>query len=74
MGECYMGVTNLEGKQASDHVKNVALFSLGVVNAVKNCLVDEDNPKYGHVHIRVGFHSGRFFDAAALYCFGGGSI
>lgn len=54
-----MGVTNLEGKQDATHVKNVALFALGAIEAVEEIYVDDENPKQGHVHLRIGFHSGR---------------
>ncbi|CAB9524509.1 activated protein kinase catalytic subunit alpha-1 [Seminavis robusta] len=58
VGECYMGVTNLGGKQEASHVKHVALFALAALEEVANILIDEDEPKVGHVHIHVGFHSG----------------
>ena len=53
------GVTNLAGKQEAFHVKNVALFALGAIAAVTDIYVDEDDPKHGHAHLRVGFHSGK---------------
>ena len=53
------GVTNLEGNQEAFHVKNVALFALAAVEAVAKIKVDDEDPKHGHAHLRVGFHSGK---------------
>ena len=62
-------MTNLAGKQEAFHVKNVALFALGAIAAVTDIYVDEEDPKHGHAHLRVGFHSGKpKFARLALLC------
>ena len=61
------GVTNLAGRQEAFHVKNVALFALGAIAAVTNIYVDEDDPKQGHAHLRVGFHSGKQISIIGMF-------
>eukprot|EP00980_Cylindrotheca_fusiformis_P005534 scaffold1172_cov115-Cylindrotheca_fusiformis.AAC.9 len=59
IGDAWVGVTNLEGNQNGSHVRRIAEFAVDAVAAASNVLIDEDNPGLGHVHIRVGFHSGQ---------------
>jgi class 3 adenylate cyclase len=58
IGDAYMGVTNLTGAQENDHVKRIAEFAIDVIEAARQIMVDEDDPKRGYIRIRVGFHSG----------------
>ncbi|CAB9496917.1 activated protein kinase catalytic subunit alpha-1 [Seminavis robusta] len=58
IGDAYMGVTNLNGKQPTDHVKRIADFAIEVVQAANQVQIDEEDPDRGCVKIRVGFHSG----------------
>ncbi|CAJ1957993.1 unnamed protein product [Cylindrotheca closterium] len=58
IGDAWMGVTNLEGNQATSHAKRVAEFAIDAVKAAGKVLIDEDDPSAGYIHIRVGFHSG----------------
>lgn len=58
IGDAWMGVTNLGGSQAKDHVKRIAQFAIEATNAASNILIDEDHPSRGYVQIRAGFHSG----------------
>ena len=58
IGDCYIAVTNLVKEQSENHVELMAKFSLGVVKAAKNTLVDAESPELGYVSIRVGFHTG----------------
>ncbi|CAJ1941386.1 unnamed protein product [Cylindrotheca closterium] len=58
IGDAWMGVTNLEGNQANSHAKRVAEFAIDAVKAAGKVLIDEDDASAGHIHIRVGFHSG----------------
>jgi len=48
----------LEGNQNTTHVKRIAEFAVDAVAAAAQVRIDEDDPSAGHVHIRVGFHSG----------------
>ena len=54
IGDAYMGVTNLDGTEDNTHVKQVAEFSLELIEAAGKILVDEDDPKRGFIRIRVG--------------------
>eukprot|EP00980_Cylindrotheca_fusiformis_P023385 scaffold10429_cov126-Cylindrotheca_fusiformis.AAC.16 len=58
IGDAWMGVTNLEGNQNDTHAKRVAEFAIDAVEAAGRVLIDEDDPRAGCLHIRVGFHSG----------------
>ena len=58
IGDAYMGVTNLDGSQFDDHVKQAAEFAMEAVEAASEVLIDDDSPERGCVQIRVGFHSG----------------
>lgn len=58
IGDCYMAVANLVSNQSHDHVVRVANFSLDVIQAARETLVDEDAPSKGHIEMRVGFDSG----------------
>eukprot|EP00980_Cylindrotheca_fusiformis_P023390 scaffold10429_cov126-Cylindrotheca_fusiformis.AAC.21 len=58
IGDAWMGVTNLEGNQNDTHAKRVAEFAIDAVEAASRVLIDEDDPRAGCLHIRVGFHSG----------------
>ncbi|CAJ1941384.1 unnamed protein product [Cylindrotheca closterium] len=58
IGDAWMGVTNLEGNQEGSHAKRVAEFAIDAVEAAGKVLIDADDPSAGHVHIRVGLHSG----------------
>jgi len=58
IGDAWVGVTNLEGNQNDNHVKQIAKFAIDVVAAASKILIDEEDPDKGFVHIRVGFHSG----------------
>ena len=66
VGETYMGVTNLGGKQGDTHVKKVALFAMDAIDATGDILIDEDEPKKGHVRIRVGFNSGKHHSCCSI--------
>ena len=55
---CSRCVSNLHKKQPDDHVKRIAQFSMDAIAAANSVIVDEEDPKLGHVNIRVGFHSG----------------
>ena len=57
IGDAYMAVTNLVKKQ-SDHAGIMARFALDAREAATGTLIDEDDPKAGHVQIRIGMHSG----------------
>ena len=54
-----MGVTNLENDQNDDHTKRIAQFAVEAVEAASKIPIDEEDPRTGNVHIRVGFHSGQ---------------
>lgn len=54
----YMGVTNLEKDQEDTHVKNAAEFAMELIDEAGKILVDEENPHYGYMSVRVGFHVG----------------
>eukprot|EP00980_Cylindrotheca_fusiformis_P023386 scaffold10429_cov126-Cylindrotheca_fusiformis.AAC.17 len=58
IGDSWMGVTNLEGNQNDTHAKRIAEFAIDAVEAASRVLIDEDDPRAGCLHIRVGFHSG----------------
>jgi len=58
VGDAYMGVTNLDGVQEEEHVKNIAEFALDLVEAAGKILVDKENPELGYIRVRCGFHSG----------------
>ena len=53
-----MGVSNLFEACPHDHAKRVALYSMDVIQAASETLVDMDDPSLGFVQIRAGFHSG----------------
>ena len=57
IGDAYMAVTNLHTDQ-SDHAARMARFSVDVMQASNETLIDIDDPSKGYVQIRVGFHSG----------------
>jgi len=57
IGDAYMCVGGLPEMQ-ENHTVRVALFALSAIKAANSTLVDEDEPKLGHINIRVGFHSG----------------
>ncbi|CAJ1961059.1 unnamed protein product [Cylindrotheca closterium] len=59
IGDAWMGVTNLEGDQNDTHVARIARFAVDAVRAASKIVIDEDDPRAGCVHIRVGFHSGQ---------------
>jgi len=48
----------VDENQNSTHVKRIAEFAIDAVAAASNVLIDVDDPSAGHIHIRVGFHSG----------------
>ena len=48
----------MDENQNSTHVKRIAEFAIDAVAAASNVLIDIDDPSAGHIHIRVGFHSG----------------
>jgi hypothetical protein len=48
----------VENNQNETHTKRIAEFAVDAIAAAGNTLIDEDDPGAGHVHIRVGFHSG----------------
>ena len=50
--------STVEGNQEGSHAKRIAEFAMDAVEAAGKVLIDEDDPSAGHVHIRVGFHSG----------------
>ena len=52
-----MAVTNLSKKQP-DHCKRIAEFAIDAIRVANQTPVDEDDPRWGFVNIRVGFHSG----------------
>lgn len=56
IGDAYMGVTNLEGDQLDDHVKQIAEFAVEAIEAASQVLIDDEAPERGVVQIRVGFH------------------
>jgi class 3 adenylate cyclase len=58
VGDAYLCVTNLVAQQEKDHVKRIAEFSVGAIQAARETLIDLDNPAMGYIQIRVGFHSG----------------
>ena len=58
IGDAYIAATNLVQKQPDDHAKRMAEFSLAVLQAARQTLVDIDDPSKGYVRIRIGFHSG----------------
>lgn len=58
IGDAYMCAANLAMDQDSDHVKRIALFAQDAIKAASKTLIDEDDPSFGYVKIRVGFHSG----------------
>lgn len=58
IGDAYMCAGNLATDQRDDHVKRIALFAKDAIKAASETLIDEDDPSFGHVQIRVGFHSG----------------
>mmetsp|Transcript_22853 Transcript_22853/g.40192 ORF Transcript_22853/g.40192 Transcript_22853/m.40192 type:complete len:285 (+) Transcript_22853:1333-2187(+) len=58
IGDAYMGVTNIDGNQEDEHVKNVAEFALEIIDAAKKIYVDEDDYSRGTLQVRAGFHSG----------------
>lgn len=57
-------ITNLflhgtvEGNQEGSHVRRIAEFAIDAMEVAGKVLIDEEDPSAGHVHIRVGFHSG----------------
>jgi class 3 adenylate cyclase len=53
-----MGVTNLDGSEDNTHVKQIAEFSIDLIEAAGKILIDEDDPKRGFIRVRVGFHTG----------------
>ena len=53
-----MAVTNLVEDQSVDHAKRMAQFAIDALAAARAIPIDPNNPKRGHVSIRVGFHSG----------------
>jgi hypothetical protein len=48
----------VENNQNETHTKRIAEFAVDAIAAAGNIVIDEDDPGAGHVHIRVGFHSG----------------
>eukprot|EP00934_Nitzschia_sp_Nitz4_P006661 Nitzschia sp. Nitz4//scaffold85_size83877//9444//12857//NITZ4_005217-RA/size83877-processed-gene-0.133-mRNA-1//-1//CDS//3329559101//6651//frame0 len=58
IGDAYMACTNLVKDQTVDHAKRVAMFAIEAVEAASATLIDVDNPDFGTVNLRVGFHSG----------------
>jgi guanylate cyclase len=48
----------VENNQNETHTKRIAEFAVDAIAAAGNVMIDEDDPGAGHVHIRVGFHSG----------------
>lgn len=53
-----MATTNLLNEQSSNHVSIMATFSLRVLKAANETLIDEDDPSRGFISLRAGFHSG----------------
>jgi len=58
IGDAWMGATNLVEEQSEDHVQRMVRFSVDVMRASSETLIDEDDPKHGFISIRIGFHSG----------------
>jgi len=58
IGDAYMCAGNLAKDHHNDHVKRIALFAIDTIQAASETLIDEDDPLFGYVKIRVGFHSG----------------
>lgn len=58
IGDAYMCAGNLATNQEKDHVKRVALFAKDIIQASSETLIDEEDPSFGCIKIRVGFHSG----------------
>ena len=58
VNSAWMGVSNLFEACPHDHTKRVALYSMDVIQAASETLVDMDDPSLGFVQIRAGFHSG----------------
>jgi hypothetical protein len=48
----------VENNQNETHTKRIAEFAVDAIAAAGSIVIDEDDPSAGHVHIRVGFHSG----------------
>ena len=57
IGDAYMAVTNLT-KSQPDHCKRIAQFAMDAIRAANQTPIDRDDPSFGNVNIRVGFHSG----------------
>lgn len=49
----------MENDQNETHAKRIAEFAVDVVEAASHIPIDEDDPRAGFLHIRVGFHSGQ---------------
>lgn len=45
--------------QPHDHVRRIAQFAVGAIEAANTVYIDPENPERGFVSIRVGFHSGQ---------------
>jgi class 3 adenylate cyclase len=58
IGDCYMGVCNLEKDQEATHVKHAAEFAVDLIDGASKILIDEEKPELGCLNVRVGFHSG----------------
>jgi len=58
IGDAYMAVTNLVKSQGEDHAARIARFALDAIEAANSVPVKLDDPSWGCVNIRVGFHSG----------------
>ena len=58
IGDAYLCCTNLNGSQQHNHAAAMARFSVAAMRAARETAVDPDDPRLGHVHMRIGIHSG----------------